>query len=41
MLSQMDLPLRIYDVGVDANQFMPVSLDVIAALLGMEHGQST
>lgn len=41
MPSQMDLPLRIYDVGVDANQFMPVSLDAIAALLGMDSGQST
>lgn len=37
--SQEELPLRIYDVGVDANQFMSVSLDAIASLLGMEHSQ--
>lgn len=41
MPSRSDLPLRIYDVGVDANQFMPVSLDAIAALFGMNFDRNT
>ena len=31
-----DLGLRIYDVGVDANGFRPISLDAVAALMGVE-----
>ena len=30
-----DLNLRIYDVGVDANNYRPVSLEQIAALMGL------
>ena len=31
-----DMPLRIYDVGVDANNFKPISLEEIASLLKLE-----
>lgn len=31
-----DLKLRIYDVGVDANGYYPISIDRIAALMGLE-----
>ena len=31
-----DMTLRIYDVGVDANQYRPISLESIAAYLGLE-----
>ena len=34
------LSYRIYDVGVDANHFMPVSLDDIAELLGVQKKES-
>ncbi len=31
-----DLKLRIYDVGVDANGYYPISIEQIAALMGLE-----
>ena len=36
-----DLNLRIYDVGVDANGFRPVSLAQIAALMGLGTAEAT
>lgn len=32
----LDLRLRIYDVGVDANNFYPISLEEIASLMGLK-----
>lgn len=34
-LSDEDLRLRIYDVGVDANDYKPISLEEIASLMGL------
>jgi len=34
------IPYRIYDVGVDANHYMPVSLDDIAELMGVKSSKA-
>ena len=36
-----ELPLRIYDVGVDANDYKPVGIDEIAAFMHLDLTHNT